>query len=183
MLYAIWFTHSNKYFHYSDVKMGSIASPVTSLTIVYSSVCSGTDQRKHQSSASLALCAGNSPETGEFPAQRASYAENVSIWWRHHAFTVPHPVRPSLSPSTGQLHQLHRSHSRSSQYRLVWHCGVYLNEIKARQIKSILQILHLSLLILPQEFAIGGQLVIFWRLYYINYFFMFLSICKRLNKM
>ena len=30
------------------------------------------------------LCAGNSPETGELPAQRASNAENVSIWWRHH---------------------------------------------------------------------------------------------------
>ena len=30
------------------------------------------------------LCAGNSPETGEFPAQMASIAENVSIWWRHH---------------------------------------------------------------------------------------------------
>ena len=30
------------------------------------------------------LCAWNSPGTGEFPAQRASYAENVSIWWRHH---------------------------------------------------------------------------------------------------
>ena len=32
------------------------------------------------------LCAGNSPGTGEFPAQMASYAENVSIWWRHHVF-------------------------------------------------------------------------------------------------
>ena len=30
------------------------------------------------------LCAGNSPGTGEFPAQMASYAENHSIWWRHH---------------------------------------------------------------------------------------------------
>ena len=30
------------------------------------------------------LCAGNSPGTGEFPAQRASNAENISIWWRHH---------------------------------------------------------------------------------------------------
>ena len=28
------------------------------------------------------LCAGNSPATGEFPAQIASNAENVSIWWR-----------------------------------------------------------------------------------------------------
>ena len=31
------------------------------------------------------LCAGNSPVTGEFPAQMASNVENVSIWWRHHA--------------------------------------------------------------------------------------------------
>ena len=30
------------------------------------------------------LCAGNSPMTGEFPAQMASNTENVSIWWRHH---------------------------------------------------------------------------------------------------
>ena len=30
------------------------------------------------------LCAGNSPGTGEFPAQMVSNAENVSIWWRHH---------------------------------------------------------------------------------------------------
>ena len=30
------------------------------------------------------LCAGNSPGTGEFPAQMASYAENASIRWRHH---------------------------------------------------------------------------------------------------
>ena len=30
------------------------------------------------------FCAENSPGTGEFPAQMASNAENVSIWWRHH---------------------------------------------------------------------------------------------------
>ena len=30
------------------------------------------------------LCEGNSSVTSEFPAQRASNAENVSIWWRHH---------------------------------------------------------------------------------------------------
>ena len=33
------------------------------------------------------LCEGNSPVTGEFPAQMVSNAENVSIWWRHHVFT------------------------------------------------------------------------------------------------
>ena len=30
------------------------------------------------------LCAGNSPGTGELPAQMASNAENISICWRHH---------------------------------------------------------------------------------------------------
>ena len=34
------------------------------------------------------LCAGNSPVTGEFPAQMASNAENVSIWWRHDIRTI-----------------------------------------------------------------------------------------------
>ena len=32
------------------------------------------------------LCEGNSPVTGEFSAQKASNAEKVSIWWRHHDF-------------------------------------------------------------------------------------------------
>ena len=35
------------------------------------------------------LCAGNSPVTGEFPAQMASNPENVSIWWRHHVLMYP----------------------------------------------------------------------------------------------
>ena len=35
------------------------------------------------------LCAGNSPVTGEFPAQMASNEENVPIWWRHHVI-VPY---------------------------------------------------------------------------------------------
>ena len=32
----------------------------------------------------IGLCAGNSPATGEFPAQRASNADNGSTWRRHH---------------------------------------------------------------------------------------------------
>ena len=41
--------------HYDDVIMDAIASQVTSLTIVYSTVYSRADYRKHQSSASLAI--------------------------------------------------------------------------------------------------------------------------------
>ena len=59
--------------------MRAMASQITSLTIVYWTVYTGADQRKHQSFASLAFVV-----TGEFPAQKARYAKNVSIWWRHH---------------------------------------------------------------------------------------------------
>ena len=44
--------------HYTDVIMGTMAPPITSLTIVYSTVYSGADQIKHQSSASLAFVWG-----------------------------------------------------------------------------------------------------------------------------
>ena len=44
--------------HYNGVIMGAMASLITSLTIVYLTVYSGTDERKHQSSASLAFVWG-----------------------------------------------------------------------------------------------------------------------------
>ena len=56
--------------HYNDTIMSAMASQITSLTIVYSPVYSGADQRKHQSSASLAFVSGihrcpvNSPHKG-----------------------------------------------------------------------------------------------------------------------
>ena len=51
---------SGKFQHYNDVIMTTTASQITSLTIVYSIVYSDADKKM------------------------ASYAENVSIWWRHH---------------------------------------------------------------------------------------------------
>ena len=88
--------------------MGTIASQITSLTIVYSSVYSGADQRKHQSSASLAFVWGihrgpvNSPH--KWPVTRKmfpfddvimttkvrevdtkdEFCKYVLVWDRHH---------------------------------------------------------------------------------------------------
>ena len=42
------------------------------------------------------LCAGNSAGTGEFPAQMASNAENVSTWWRHRGLTTTMATHLSL---------------------------------------------------------------------------------------
>ena len=48
----------------------------------------GCKSRKTSKFRVTGLCVGNSPVTGEFPAQRASHAENVSIWWRHQVDTT-----------------------------------------------------------------------------------------------
>ena len=66
--------------------MDTMASQITSLTIVYSTVYSGQTQIKENIKALRHWPLwGNSPVTGEFPAQMASNAENFTIWWRHNA--------------------------------------------------------------------------------------------------
>ena len=70
--------------YYSDVIMLEMVSQIASLTIVYSTVYSGVDQRKHQSFTSLAFVRGNYTVTGEFPAQMASNPANVSVWRSNH---------------------------------------------------------------------------------------------------
>ena len=83
--------------HYRDVIMGAMVSQITSLAIVYSTVYSGEDHRKHQSSESLAFVRGihrgpvNSPH--QWPVTRKMFPfddvimklgwkifENVTIW-------------------------------------------------------------------------------------------------------
>ena len=68
--------------HYGDVIMGAITSQISCLAIVYSTIYSDADKKTSKLRVT-GLCVGNSPGTGEFPAQMASDAENVSIWWRH----------------------------------------------------------------------------------------------------
>ena len=48
----------------------------------------GRRSKKTSKLRATGLCVGNSLEAGEFPAQMASNAENVSIWWRHHGARV-----------------------------------------------------------------------------------------------
>ena len=54
------------------------------------------------------LCAGNSPEVGEFPAQMANYAENASIWRRHHVVNhLPIAVRADSPALWRSLYYYH----------------------------------------------------------------------------
>ena len=72
--------------HYSDVIMNAMTSRVTGVSIAFSKVCVGADQRKHQSSASLAFVRGihlwpvNSPHKG--PVTRKMFPfDDVIIHW------------------------------------------------------------------------------------------------------
>ena len=63
--------------HYSDSVMGAMASHITSVSTV---CCLFRRRSKKTSKLRVAgLCEGNSPVTGEFPAQRASNAENFPL--------------------------------------------------------------------------------------------------------
>ena len=53
------------------------------------------------------LCEGNSPVACELPAQRASNAEDASIWWRHHVFyTLHRSLLTRRSGARGTLFQI-----------------------------------------------------------------------------
>ena len=73
--------------HYNDVIMGAVASQITSLTIVYASAYSGTDQRKLQSSASLAFVRGihrrpvNSPHKWPVTRKMFPFDDVIMFSW------------------------------------------------------------------------------------------------------
>ena len=104
--------------HYTDVIMSAKASQITGVATVCSTVCSGIDQRRHQSSAPLAFVRGIQrwpvafvrgihrwPVTGGFPSQRACNAENASIWWRYHTKRPRHRRSIFFVIRCGKFHQ------------------------------------------------------------------------------
>ena len=99
---VISFTKGQQYVkHYSDVRMGAIASQITSLTIVYSTVYSDADQRKHQSSASLAFVwgihrgPGNSPH--KWPVTRKIFPFDDVIMTFYDTLIVGHTIYTFMS--------------------------------------------------------------------------------------
>ena len=114
--------------HYNDVIMGAIASQITSLTIVYSTVYSGTDQRKHQSSTTLAFVRWihqgpvNSPH--KWPVTRKHY-DDVIITTQESQITSLAIVYSIVYSDADQ-----RKHQSSASlafvrwiHRVVPHCG------------------------------------------------------------
>ena len=78
-------------FHYDDVIMTTIASQITSLTVVYSTVYSDAVQSKHQSSASLDFVWGIHRDRW-IPRTKGQLRGKCVHWWRHHVVFNP-PLR------------------------------------------------------------------------------------------
>ena len=101
IVYPIKHSHGFAVLHYNDVIMSPMASQITGASIVYSTVCSATDQRKHQSSASSAFVERiqrgpvNSLHKG--PVTRKMFP----FWWRHHIILLP------LYHRSGRVHVAH----------------------------------------------------------------------------
>ena len=87
----MWLGHHH---HYSDVIMSPMASQIMGVSIVYSTICSGADQSKHHSSASLAFVNGihwwqvNFSHKGSVTRQMFSFDDVIMIvlkpyriWW------------------------------------------------------------------------------------------------------
>ena len=71
--------------HYNDVKMSAVASQITSLTIVYSTLYSGSYEWKHQNSATLAFVRGihrwpvNSPHRGRVTRKTFPFDDVIMV--------------------------------------------------------------------------------------------------------
>ena len=85
-----WRPHGTRANHYNDDIRSAMASQITSLTIVYSIVYLGADQRKHQSSAPLAFVRGihrspvNSPHKGPVARKKVPFDDvimHTSLSW------------------------------------------------------------------------------------------------------
>ena len=95
--------------HYTDVIIGTIASQITSLMIVYSTVYSDADQRKYQSSASLAFVRGihrrlvNSPHKWPVTRKMFPFHDVIMILTCCHWSTHKHTLTPPSKINILQL--------------------------------------------------------------------------------
>ena len=86
--------------------------------------------------------------TGEFPAQRASYAENVSIWWRHNVNQNPSVANKLIQNGKGDFgikHGIWIVIMVNRYHVQLWHTWMYISRITNEQtttnggVKSVTQ--------------------------------------------
>ena len=100
-------TSVNRVIHYNDVIMGAMASQITSLTIVYSTLYSDANETKHQSSASLAFVRGihrspvNSPHKWPVTRKMFPFDDVIIIVRNHNGLGLNHSISRCHRAGTG----------------------------------------------------------------------------------
>ena len=106
-----WCVHSEYHLHYSDIILGVMAAQITSLTILYSTVYSGANQRKHQSSVSLAFVLGihrgpvNSPHKWPVTRNMFPFEDFIMCYKFGNGFKPLIPYRHLISNTNHVLHE------------------------------------------------------------------------------
>ena len=125
--YLVLWTNST---HYGDVIMNTMASQITSLAIVYLTVYSGADQRKHQNSASLDSVRGihrwpvNFLHKGPVTRKMFPFDDVIMRWWAQNV-----PWGSAASPGYQQpRHWLWRINGVVSSMRKYSNCLRYFIE-------------------------------------------------------
>ena len=113
--------HLNQY-HYIDVIMTTMASQITSLTMVYSTVYSDANQKKISKLRITGLCVGNSPEPVNSP-HKGPVTRKMFTFGDVIMLKVPDPCHR-------MLHVSHDSHYLSCIFVGECHDGIYDDVIK-----------------------------------------------------
>ena len=102
--------------------MSAIASQISCVSMVYLNRVFRRGSKKTSKLRVTGLSEGNPPVTGGIPSQRASNAENVSIWWRHHekVDVVTHPYSTSSNGLIKHVSTLGHDITMTSQWPW-WH--------------------------------------------------------------
>ena len=136
----------------SDVIMGAMASQISSLTFVYSTVYLGEDQRKHQSSASLALVWGihrwpvNSPH--KWPVTRKMFLFDDVIMERYRdnqtcPATSARKVTVTMRNSRGRNHLVEYVGGKLVREDFKRYFFIYINIYHTRDYLSVLYKSHI----------------------------------------
>ena len=129
--------------HYNDVIMGAIASQFTSLTIVYSTINSNTDQRKHQSFASLAFVRGihggpvNSPH--KWPVTRKRFPFDDIIMHLRQIWLF---LRAGVAHNSHKCHVYSTYHPRRSHTALMPFCLIWEINPLCAETYHVMKIMH-----------------------------------------
>ena len=148
---ALWLKlFYSEMYHYDYVIMGAIASQITSLTIVYSTVYSDADQRKHQGSASLAFVRGihrgpvNSPHKWPVTRKMFPFVDVIMI-----------DRIISVGSAIGSLKEYHMLLDPILDTFLIWRLYQWANAI------NMFHMLHRNILLRHTEWTRAS--VILWR--------------------